>query len=151
MGIEILAKYSQSEVRRAVKTVTFDGTAGKGAVGTVACFTVTGDVLIMLASAKCITDLTEAAATASITWGITGSTALFAPNPTGGATDLDAGEFWVDATPNLYGVAVPAAQKDIEINQNIILTIATQAVNGGSLRMVILWAALSDDGNVVAA
>ena len=131
------------------KTITFTGAANLGAVGAVPLFTVTGEVLVEKIVPFCTTLLTEAAATATLALGVTGSTALFIAATT--AVDIDADEFWVDTVPDANGIAIPAALKDIAITDNIIGTVATQAVNGGVLRVDVWWRPLSADGNVVAA
>lgn len=138
-------------LHRAIKTVTFDGTSGNGATGTVALFTTTGLVNVALMSIRCTDTLTEAGATATISCGVTSAATLFAPNPTGGATDLSTGEIWIDVTPDPYGVAAPAIQKDIYILNSIIFTIGTQNVTGGTLEVVVQWLPMSADGNLVAA
>lgn len=132
---------------RTSTTVTFTGASGLGAVGAVPIFTVTGEVLVERLVAFCTVNLTEALATATLALGVTGSTTLFVAATS--ATTIDANEFWVDGTPIANGVAVPAALKDIAITDNIIGTVATQAVNGGAIRFDIWWRPLSGDGNVV--
>ena len=131
---------------RAAKTVTFTGAANLGAVGAVPLFTVTGEVLIVRLVPFCTTLLTEALATATLALGVTGSTSLFIAATT--AVDIDANEFWVDTAPDANGVALPAALQNIVITDNIIGTVAAQAVNGGVLRLDCHWIALSPDGNV---
>ena len=131
------------------KTITFTGAANLGAVGAVPLFTTTGEVLVALLVPFCTTLLTEAIATATLALGVTGSTALFIAATT--AVDIDANEFWVDTVPDANGIAVPAALKDIAITDNIIGTVATQAVNGGVIRLDCYWMALSDNGSLVAA
>ena len=129
--------------------MTFDGTAGLGAVGSVALFTVTGEVLIKSISAFCTTLLTEAMATATLALGITGSTGLFVAATN--AVEIDANEWWVTTTPTANGIALPAACKDILITDNIIGTVGAQAVDSGVLRIDVEWRPRSADGNVVAA
>lgn len=139
-----LAASSPIELRRSSVTVTFTGAAGAGAVGSVALFTVTGEVLVEKLVPICTTDL--AGATATIALGVTGSTALFIAATV--ATDIDTGEFWVDTAPDPNGVAVPAALKDVAITDNIIATVAVANITGGVLRFDVLWRPLSSDGNV---
>ena len=134
---------------RATKTVTFTGAANLGAVGAVPLFTVTGEVLIERIVPFCTTNLGEAAPTATLALGVTGSTLLLIAATN--AVDIDANEFWVDTTPDANGIAVPAALKDIAITDNIIGTVAAQAVNAGVLRVDVWWRPLSVTGNVVAA
>lgn len=133
-------------MRRVSKTITFTGAASLGAVGAVPIFTTTGEVMVVAMVPYCTVNLTEAGATATISLGVTGSTALFIANTT--ATDIDAGEFWVDATPDANGIAIPAALKDIAITDNIIGTVGTQAVNGGAIRFDVWFLPLSSDGNL---
>lgn len=133
-------------LRRNSVSVTFTGAANLGAVGSVPLFTVTGEVLIAYLVPWCSVDLTEAAPTATLALGVTGSTSLFIAATTG--TAIDAGEFWTSTTPTANGVAVPAALKDIVITDNIIGTVAAQAVNGGAIRFDVYWLPLSSDGLV---
>jgi len=137
-------------LRRIIGSRTFTGAAGNGATGAATFFTVTGEILVALLIPFVTDDLTEALATASITLGVTGSTALFSPNPTTGATALDANEFWFDVTP-VTQLAVPATHKDIAISADILTQIATQAVNGGTLRLTLWWLPLSADAAVTLA
>ena len=132
---------------RVSATVTFTGAANLGAVGAVPLFTVTGEVVVERIVGFCTTNLTEAAPTATLALGVTGSTALFIAATT--ATGIDADLFWVSTTPTANGIAIPAAAKDIAITDNIIGTVATQAVNGGVLRVDVWWRPLSGDGSVV--
>ena len=125
----------------ASKTVTFTGAANLGAVGAVPIFTVTGEVIIEKLVPWCTVDLTEAAPTATIALGVTGSTSLFIAATTG--TVIDVGEFWVDTTSRANGFALPAALKDIVITDNIIGTVAAQAVNGGAIRFDCYWKPLN--------
>jgi hypothetical protein len=118
-------------------------------VGAVPLFTVTGEVLIERIVPICTTLLTEAAPTATLALGVTGSTSLFIAATT--ATAIDAGEFWVSTTPTANGIAVPAALQDIAITDNIIGTVAAQAVDSGVIRVDVYWRPLSADGAVVAA
>lgn len=132
------------ESRHDSKTVTFAGTAGLGAVGAVPIFTVTGEVLIEKLVPMCTVDLTEVAPTATLALGVTGSTSLFVAATT--ATAIDVGEFWVDTGPDANGIAIPAALKDIAITDNIIGTVAAQAIDSGAIRFDVWWRPLSPDG-----
>lgn len=131
-------------VRRASKTITFDGATGTGEVGEVPIFTVTGEALILALVPFCTTLLDGATATLAL--GVTGSTALFIAATT--ATDIDADEFWVDTAPDPNGIAVPAALKDIAIAQDIIGTVATANITAGALRIDVYYIPLSSDGLV---
>ena len=141
----------------ALKTVTFTGAAGAGAVGSVALYTVTGRVRINSISAYCSTLLTEALATSTIVCGTTSQTTRFIANPTGGVTDIDAGEWWTGTTPTAgsidmtSGSAGATDQVAVLVSENIILTIGGQACNAGVLEFHVDWTPLSAGASVVAA
>lgn len=136
--------YQPSQLRRLNKTITFTGAANFGAVGAVPIYTCTGEVLIVALVPSCTVDLTEGGATATIALGVTGSTSLFVAATT--ATAIDTGEFWVDTTSRANGFAIPAALKDISITDNIIATVAAQAVATGAIRFDVWYMPLSADG-----
>lgn len=139
--------YSPGSMATVIKSVTFDGTAGAGATGTpVAFFTVTGEVLVVALVPFCTSNLGEAAPTATLALGVTGSTSLFIAATN--SVDIDANEFWVDTAPDPNGIALPAALKDIVITDNIIATPAAQNTNAGTLRITCIYIPLSADGNV---
>jgi len=141
-----------TSLRFTTKSITFTGAADLGAVGNVPLFTVTGEVLVVMLIPFCTTLLTEALATATLALGVTGSTSLFIAATT--ATGIDANEFWVDATPDANGIAIPAALKDIAITDNIVGTVgggAGRDVNAGVIRFDLFWLPLSSDAAVVAA
>ena len=138
-----------SYVRRTSKEITFTGAAGLGAVGNVPLFTVTGEVLVVYLVPYTVLSLTEAGATATLALGVTNSTSLFIAATN--AVNLLTGEFWSEGTGGgtaNAGIAVPAALKDIAITSNIVGTVATQAVNGGTLRFDVYYLPLSSDGLV---
>lgn len=127
------------------KTRVFDGTAGKGAQGASTLFTVTGAVVADV-FAVCTTNLAGALATVEV--GIAGNTAALIAQTT--ATDIDSGEVWNDATPATVEVLSNSTGKIIGNGQDIIETVATADVTGGSVTYYCLWFPLSEDGNVVA-
>lgn len=133
-------------MKRVSKTITFNAGAGTGAVGSVPIFTTTGEVMIVAMVPFCTVNLTEAAPTATLALGVTGSTQLFVAATT--ATDIDANEFWVDNAPDANGVAIPAALKDIAITDNIIGTVAAQNITAGAIRFDVWFLPLSSDGNL---
>ncbi len=124
--------------RRHVKTVTFDGTTW-GDVGTDTIATITGRVLILHGSAYCSTLL--AGATATIELGTANNTAGLIAQTT--ATDLDATEFWRDATPE---VETSPAITDFLVASDILLTTATAAVTAGVIEFSFYWLPISLDG-----
>lgn len=126
------------------KTVTFNNTSG-----TVAVFTVTGDVIVKM-YAICGTTLTSAAA-ANVCLGISTDTDAMIMNTV--ATTIQVGEIWCDITPadrakNLTSGAemgyVIAAGEDIN------LTLSAQ-VDAGVIKFYCRYFPLSTDGAVVAA
>jgi len=127
--------------RHFVKTITFDGTSGNGAVGTVAIATVTGRVRILRGSAFCSTLI--AGATATIELGTANNTAGIIAQTTG--TDLDANEFWRDATPE---AEVSAALENLNVGASIILTVGTAAVSSGVIEFSFYWEPVSIGGNL---
>jgi len=131
------------------KTITFTGAANLGAVGAVPLFTITGEVLVLSIFGICTADLTEAAPTATLALGVTGSTALFIGATT--ATTIDTGEIWVSTTPTAAGIALPAACQNVAIAANIIGTVASQAVDAGAIELTVWYRPLSEDGALVAA
>ena len=141
-------------LKRASKTITFTGAAGLGAIGTFDLFTVTGEVLIAYLVPFCTTlvDVDAGTGVASMQLGLVNATNLFvATTP---AIDIDANEFWIDATPDANGIAAPAACKDILITQNIqgeVTSTGTKLVNAGVIRFDVYWLPLSSDGNLVPA
>ncbi len=124
------------------KSVTLQDAAGEGAIGTVAVFTVSGRCRVRI-SAYCATDLTGASATIEL--GVAGGTALLIAQTT--ATDLDAGEFWSDATPAI----VEGAQGFMNAALPIIITVATAAVTAGVIEFTCEYEPISDGAEVVAA
>lgn len=135
----------------AQKTLTFTGAANLGAVGAVPLFTVTGEVLIEYLVPFCTVNLTEAApggATIALGTAAAGGSALFIAAST--VLDIDAGTFWIDATPGDLGAALPAALKDVVVTDSIRATVAVAAVNGGAIRFDAYWRPLGG-GSLVAA
>ena len=123
------------------KTITFDGTAGNGVVGTVAIGTVTGAVILQFGGVRCTTDLASSGGTVEL--GCAGNTAAIVAQTT--ATDIDSGEFWQDATPE---AKVSPAISLKNVGGNIILTVATADVTAGVLEFDFYWLPLSSDGNL---
>ena len=138
---------ARSQLQRTSKTVTFTGAANLGAVGAVPIFTVTGTVLVVYLIPLCTVLLTEAAPTATLALGVTGSTSLFVAATTG--TAIDANEFWFSTTPTAAGLALPAALKDIPVAANIIGTVGAQAVDSGAIRFDLWWLGISSGSSVV--
>ena len=135
--------------RPATKTITFTGASTLGLVNTnTTFFTVTGEVVVRYIVPFCTTSLTESGGAASISLGVTSSTALFIASSL--VADIDANEFWVSTTPTANGIALPATVKEIVITDNILTAHINNTTSGGVLRIDVYWRPLSADGNVVA-
>ena len=128
------------------KTVTFAGGAGTGAVGTVALYTVTGDVLVNI-FATCSSDLISAGS-GTVEAGLVGNTAGLIAQVA--ATAIDNNEVWTDATPTTIE-ALATSPRIIAGGQDIMVTVATGDVTGGVLNFYCLYRPLSTGASIVAA
>jgi hypothetical protein len=117
-------------------------TATTGATGAHTLFTVTGNVLVTVWGI-CDTSLTGATATIEV--GVAGNTAALIAQTT--ATDLDDGDNWIDATPEVGVSAVPSAFI-VNDGADIILTIATAAVTAGVIDFYCTFRPLSAGADV---
>lgn len=126
-------------------SVTFTGAANLGAVGPVPLFTVTGAVLVQYVIGFGTLTLVSAGG-GTLALGVTGSTALFIAATT--ATSIATGTSWQTTTPNATGLAVPAALKDITIVANIIGTVATGTITGGTVTIACYWRPITSTGLV---
>lgn len=136
------------------KTVTFTGGAGAGATGTVAVFTVTGDVLVYGIWIKCTTDLVDTVDGAVLTFGYTGATSAFMSAPADLDT-IDAGDFLDNTGGDLadlgYNLLVTDPYPPAVLSADMFFTVGTQAINSGVLEVSCLFAPLSAGASVVAA
>lgn len=133
------------------KSITFAGGTGTGAAGTVTVFTVTGRVILHALTAFCTSDLTVSGA-ATIELGVTGQTAVIIVQTT--ASGIDANEWWGDATPIAGSVVIRqpdstvdgagTAQAERTLSTDVIATIATADVTGGTLIFDAIYTPLTD-------
>lgn len=123
------------------KTITFDGEAGSGATGTVAIATVTGAVDIDRMCVRCTTSLTSSGGTLAL--GTSDNTGGLVEQTT--ASEIDAGDFWQDSTPEA-GVS-PTITAQV-VDGNLILTVGTADVTAGVLEFLIYWLPMSSDGQL---
>lgn len=143
---------------RTKRTITFAGATTDawgddgGALDDSAIFTVTGVVQVKVLGAI-TTSLTGATATIEV--GITGATAIFMPTET--ATDMDAGQIWLNdagnATYAIVGEEAAAADnlpEYILYGNDIILTVKTANVETGVIDFYALWKPISDDASIIA-
>lgn len=126
---------------QASKTITYvAGTTG--AVGATTLFTVTGKVALNV-FAICTSDLTGSG---TLEVGVAGSTAALCNQQS--ATAIDNHEVWHDST---LAIAGNVAGHLHPVDQDVIQTIATNTVTGGTLIFYCNWTPLSDGASVVAA
>jgi hypothetical protein len=138
----VSAPYQKRIAKRFKKTITFDGTSGNGVVGTVAVGTVTGSVLLLYGAVRCTTLLASAGG-GTLSLGTTNNVDALVAVTT--ATDIDAAEFWQDATPETE--ASPAIT-DVAVCEDVILNVLVGDVTAGVLEIVFYWLPLSDDGQI---
>lgn len=138
---------------RARSTITFANAAGEGAVGTVLVFTVTGRVFIHDLIAFCTVDVTEAVANATLSLGIAGSAGAFIATPTSFAADIDAGDWWNDASPQAGTVKASqelsqdsVGSRMVFVSSDIILTVGAQALTGGVIVFDAWYEPVTDNG-----
>ena len=131
-----------------LKTVTFAGGAGTGAIGTVSLFTVTGSALVNLACV-CTSNLVgQAGATVEV--GIAGSTATIIAQTV--AANVDAGEIWHDNSPDSdIEAAGVLASYIVAGGADIILTVGTGNVSTGALSFQAWWTPITAGASVTAA
>lgn len=139
-------QYKQCE-----KTIVFDGGTANGIGddgGTqdpYIAFTVTGMVEVMVIGVGVVAPTSAGGGSLAV------GTVV---NPTGlitttTATAIAANEIWHDATPDATLELTSVATKKI-ITTNIILTTATADITAGTIKLIVRWAPISADGNVVA-
>ena len=110
-----------------------------GATGAHTLFTVTGTVALNVFG-LCTSDL---AGTGTLEMGVAGGTTSLADQQS--ATAIDDHEVWHDAVLAIGG---QAASHSHIVDQDVILTVGTNTVTGGTMTFYCVWRPLSDDGNV---
>lgn len=138
--------------RSSYKSFTFDGTAGKGAIGNCTLFTITGAVHVVSIDAVCTTTVTVdgGTGTASLSLGVTNATTTFIAATTAN-TITSTNKHWKDTTPVANAAAQAAGQQDIVISQNVVAAVTssgTQLVNGGVIQFRVVWFPVTSDGTV---
>ena len=125
------------------KTVAFTGAAGLGQLAspTVSVFTTTGEVFVGLIVGRCTESFTSAGG-GTLALGVVGGTTLFIGATTATALTTTA-DIWASTTPNAFGIAAPAALKDIVIRGNVIMTVGTADVTDGTLEIHCYYMPLS--------
>ena len=127
------------------KVVEFETDTPVGAIGEIDLFTVTGGVLTLVL-AVCTENL---ASGGTVEVGTTANPATIIAQTAG--ANIDIGEIWVDATPNVLECWTTAFGCMIGDGADIVLTVRTDPVTDGTLVFTCFWTPLTDDGNVYAA
>ena len=138
---------------------TFTGAANLGAVGVNELFTTTGCIALESLFVRCTDDLVDAVDGALFKIGVTGKDYLFTGSDFEGAFDLDTIDTGDMLSPASGGatdgfglnIAFDTANwspyfRSEAIVDNIIMTISTQAITGGTLQFFILYRPLTSDG-----
>lgn len=123
-------------------TWTFVNTT-TGAVGSHTLFTVTGDVLLSVFG---VCTVNMAGSGADFEVGVTGNTAGLIAQ-IADVEDLDAGDVYIDATPEVGIAAIPSMQI-VNGGLDVLLKITGTAVTAGVVTFYCLWRPLSTDANV---
>ena len=133
MGVQI-GPGPSGPLQVARKTLTFTGAAGLGLSGSaITFFTITGTVNVSLIVGTCTGSLVSAGG-GTLALGVTGATTLFI-GATTATTITTTAKTWASTTPNATGIAAPAAIKDIIIAANILGTVGTADITGGSIEI----------------
>lgn len=154
-GLDLATIQNNSAAPKLIRgSITFDGTAGKGATGTVTLFTTTGAVALEGFWVRCTSDLVDTVDGALFRIGVTGHDSMLTSTTFEGAFNLDTIDAGDGLSPfdgtldgwseNLLG-AVGADYWSV-IFDNIIMTISTQDITGGTLAFYALYRPLSSDG-----
>lgn len=128
---------------RESKSITYAAST-TGATGATTLFTVTGTVAINVFG-LCTASLTSGGS-ATIEVGVSGSTAALCNQQT--ATDVDAHMAYHDAVLAIGGQV--AGHQHI-VDQDVIQTIGTTTITGGSIAWYCWWVPISTNGDVSAA
>lgn len=133
---------SSNEAFKLSSTWTFVNTT-TGAQGSHTLFTVTGDVLISVFGV-CTTNMAGSGADFEV--GVTSNTAGLIAQ-IADVEDLDAGDVYIDGTPEVGVAAVPAMQI-LNGGLDVLLKITNATITGGVVTFYCLWRPLSSTGNV---
>jgi len=127
-----------------LKEITFDGTAGKGAIGTISLWTPVGAGTVRIFVIGEVLPVSAGAGHISI--GTSDDVALFCPDIL--ATDLTVNKVWQDQT----GGGTPAfkvsykniLEKTVVNNGPIILTVATGAITAGKIKIYAMFSPIEN-------
>ena len=116
-----------------------------GAQGSHTLFTVTGDVLVTIFG-SCTTNMAGSGADFEV--GVTGNTAGLIAQ-IANVEDLDAGDIYQDATPEVGTVALPSSRIVVG-GLDILLKITNATITGGVVDWYCLFRPLSSGANITA-
>lgn len=137
-----------SDLVHARKTITFDGTAGKGATGTaVTIFTQTGRTLIERLTAFITSPLTGALAEYALGWpGATG--AIGGSNVTAANADWNLLANWANGVYGPELIQLVAGGDLIATSGNLILTPSVANITGGVVIFDVWYRPITDNGSL---
>lgn len=141
--------------KRVRKTIAFDGTAGNGAVGTVALFTTTGRVHVASWTAFATETVVDAGGgtPATLVMGVDGDAAMFGGGALDPADALTANKWWGAGNAVASGGVNGASNygNGWEVSVNIILSVWNEAISDGTIVFDFWYLPITDDGALVAA
>jgi hypothetical protein len=115
-----------------------------GSVASHPLLTVTGTVALSVFGVV----NTDVTGSGTIEVGTAAATGGLIPTTTG--TTLDTPFIWFDATPSSSIELTSVITQNI-VTSDVVYKIASNTLTGGKVTFYVLWAPISDDGNVVAA
>jgi len=129
------------------KVVAFDGNAGKGAVGNITLFYVTGDVLCRVFGM--VSETLVSAGGGTLTVGSAGNTAGILSSIA--ASALLNNDIFVSGSSPAEVATIANSYTAVNNGADITATIATAAVTDGTITFYCVWRPLSVGASVVAA
>lgn len=125
--------------QKVIERVVYDFSVDGGATGALDLFTAGSDIVITNAYAYVKTACTSGGS-ATVIWGVTGTTNAFATTTTGAVANLTAnavlGAVVTEGTPNTF--AVP---RRLASGSKVLMTIGTAALTAGKIEFVIEYQA----------
>ena len=134
-----------TRIRKLVKTVTFTGAAGLGAIGQVPALTFSGISYVVRLIPVCTVDLVSAGA-GTVSLGRSNAVTQFLGVTT--ATAMDAGQYWLGTTPHTIAVGMPAGLKDFVCGTDITIDVLTGNVTAGAIAFYIEYMPISSGAEV---
>ena len=117
------------QIMTITKTITFTGGAGAGAIGQVPVFSFSGLVHCVKLIPYCTVDLVSSGGTISLGHSLTVN-ALIAVTT---ASTVDAGMYWLTATPNNKFITIPALLFNAIYKASMTIDVLTADVTAGTL------------------